>query len=308
MHLAIIGNLNLDIKTAPIAGAEQLLDDGETSVEEIYESIGGGGALTALAAAKLGADVSLCAAVGNDSLGIRVQTVLERAGIRHRLVHVGAPTGKSIALNLENGHRHFVSSLPSAALLEVMDIDVAGLCDLKCDHLYRADIWFAPRMLDHGNFEILQAARERGIETSIDINWDPHWADGREDSEVCDRIAAVQKLLPLADYVHGNERELGFFAEREDVRTTAAWFFENGAKHLIVHRGRHGSMAISSAGHLVEAAPIKVERPVHFAGAGDVFTAAFLSCDIADLSVKLACANRAAADHCAGVVEFFPRF
>ena len=306
LAIAIVGNVNLDIKTAPIAAGESLLGDGETSVEEIYESIGGGGALTAVAAARMGSAVTFCGAIGDDPLGQRLQSVLQKHGVQPRLITKPAATGKSIALNLANVHRHFLSCLPSAALLEAADVNLDALSGDGCNHLYRADIWFAPRMLAEGNHQILQATRLQGIKNSIDINWDPYWSAGREDSTVKQRIETVRRLLALVDYVHGNQRELCFFAGCDDLPSAAIWFVSHGAAHLIVHRGSEGSVAISSDGSVIESAPVKVDRPVHLAGAGDVFTAAFLSSDAPDLPTKLAAANRAAADHCSGRVDYFP--
>ena len=301
--IAIVGNINLDIKTAPIAAGDSLLRDGETSVEEIYESIGGGGALTAVATARMGATVSFCGAIGDDLLGQRFRSTLQKHGVQPELITKPAATGKSIALNLANGHRHFLSCLPSAALLEAGDVNLTALCGTGCNHLYRADIWFAPRMLAEGNYQILQAARVRGIKNSIDINWDPYWSAGREDSTVKQRIDGVRRLLPLVDYVHGNQRELCLFAGCDDLPAAVKWFFAQGASHLIIHRGSEGSMAISSDGKWIESPPVRLDRFVQSGGAGDVFTAAFLSCDAPDLPTKLAAANRAAADHSSGRVD-----
>ena len=64
-----IGNVNLAVKTGPIPADPRLFRDGETSVGEIYEAIGGGGANCALAIAQMKGRVHLCAAVGEDALG-----------------------------------------------------------------------------------------------------------------------------------------------------------------------------------------------------------------------------------------------
>ncbi|HYV28337.1 MAG TPA: hypothetical protein VFA77_12440, partial [Candidatus Eisenbacteria bacterium] len=51
--LCIVGNINRDIKTSPLRAGEHLFNDGETSVASIAETIGGGGANSACAAAAL---------------------------------------------------------------------------------------------------------------------------------------------------------------------------------------------------------------------------------------------------------------
>ena len=75
--LAIVGSICRDVKIGAILPGQHLLEDGETPTDSIVETIGGGGANTALAAASLGADVRFCGKVGTDSLGERLQRALE---------------------------------------------------------------------------------------------------------------------------------------------------------------------------------------------------------------------------------------
>jgi len=305
--VAIVGNINLDVKTGPLAADPRLFRDGETSVGEIYETVGGGGANTAVAAAGLGAKVVFCGAVGRDTLGQRLQAYLTTSGITPRLAFKQAATGRSIALNWEQHQRHFVSCLPSSALLEADDIDLDALAAAGCAHFYRADIWFAPLMLQEGNLRLLRGARRLGMHTSIDINWDPHWHAGRDDARVAERIGCVKRLLPDVTYAHGNERELRFFSGTGSLDDAVRWFFDQGAQTLIVHLGPGGSAAYAqeSAPIRVPAAP--VARIVSEAGTGDVFTAAFLQRDNMDLCRRLTECNAIAAKHLSGETCFLSR-
>ena len=47
--LCVVGNVNRDVKSSPLAPRENLFSDGETSVDSITETIGGGGANSACA-------------------------------------------------------------------------------------------------------------------------------------------------------------------------------------------------------------------------------------------------------------------
>lgn len=306
--IAVVGNINLDIKTGPIPSDPRLFRDGETSVAEIYEAVGGGGAIAAVAAASMGGKVLFCGAVGADALGERLRAFLAGCGVTPRLAVKQAATGRSIALNWDRHQRHFVSCLPSASLLDAGDVDVTALADAGCRHLYRADLWFAPRMLAEGNLRLLAEARRLGMQTSIDVNWDPHWHAGRDDPQVQQRIAAVTRLLPEATYAHGNERELRFFSAAASLDDAAKWFFARGAQTLIVHLGPGGSAALSAGGTAVHAPAAPVDRVVSEAGTGDVFTAAFLTRrDDMDLPRRLAECNAVAAAHLSGNGRFLPR-
>src|SRR4030095_6717925 len=145
-RLCIVGNINRDVKTAPIADGEYLFKDGETSLHSIYETIGGGGANSAATAAALGASCDFVGQVGDDDLGRRLQQTLERAGvICHLHRAAGVTTGTTVNLVYESGHRHFLSCHPNNYSLRFENLDLAALS--KAHHLYRADLWFSEAML-----------------------------------------------------------------------------------------------------------------------------------------------------------------
>src|SRR5579862_8635199 len=98
-RLCVAGNLNRDLRTAPVRPGAHWFQDGETSVPFIMETTGGGGANTACAAAALGARVAFLGKVGADALGLRLEEALRRQGIDPRLKHDPAvATGTSINL------------------------------------------------------------------------------------------------------------------------------------------------------------------------------------------------------------------
>ena len=303
--IAVVGNINIDIRTSVIPASPQMFRDGETSVGEIDETAGGGGANTAIAAGLLGGHVHFCARVGRDAAGAALRRHLERIGILSHLVEARSPTGRSIALTWDNHSRHFISSLPSCAELAEEDVDVEALARAGCRHLYRADIWFAPKMLDGGNLALLSRARAAGMETSIDLNWDPQW-NGNEDRAVAKRIAAVMELLPHVSWAHGNERELCRFTGAADVQSAARLLLDRGAGGVIIHRGERGSAAITRAGEHVEAAAQRVAAIVNEIGTGDVFTAAFLLLADLPLVQRLNCCNEIAAQHVDGTLQLMP--
>lgn len=173
-RLAIVGSICRDVKIAAIDAGPHLLEDGETPTAGIVETIGGGAANSALAAASLGAHVRLGGKVGDDPLGQRLERALVRRGVTS-LLHrdPNLATGSSVVLSYRNGRRHFVSCQPNNYSLALGDIDQEMLTDAR--HLLRADVWFSEPMLAGGNALLLQAARARGVATSLDINWDPYW-------------------------------------------------------------------------------------------------------------------------------------
>jgi sugar/nucleoside kinase (ribokinase family) len=267
--LCVVGNLNRDVKVQGVPAAPGLFRDGETSVPGIVETIGGGGANSACAAAALGARVRLVAKVGADALGERLRRALESHGVRTHLTRdLGCATGTTVALGFATGQRHFLSCLPNNAALTFEDLDLAALDG--CGHLLRADVWFSEAMLEGGNRRLLAEARRRGLTTSLDINFDPRWSTGPA-AAVVRRKQLLRQVLSWVDLVHGNARELCEFTDRPDLETALPRLADWGVRTVVVHLGAQGAGCFSD-GHWVLEPPDLAEAPVHSTGTGDVLS------------------------------------
>src|ERR1019366_5270148 len=76
--LCVAGNLNRDVQVRQVPGSPGVPRDGETGVSAIVETVGGGGANSACAAAALGARVRFVGKTGADALGERLRQALEQ--------------------------------------------------------------------------------------------------------------------------------------------------------------------------------------------------------------------------------------
>jgi sugar/nucleoside kinase (ribokinase family) len=302
-----VGNVNLDIKTSAIAGGEGVLEDGETSVEEIYESLGGGAANTAVAAAQLGAEAHLCACVGADELGARIEAALRVFGVVPHLARKPVATGRSINLNWANGQRHFVSSLANNRALEPADIHLETLAASGCGSLLRADVWFSEAMLAGGNRRLLERARAAGMTTYLDINWDPEWSAAGDPARSAERCARLAEALPWVDCAHGNERELGRFTGCAEIQVSCRWLVERGCGEVVVHRGERGAASFTAREGWLEVPAVPVARMVAATGCGDVFAAAHMLLPEGARKERLREAARVAAEHLSGARVLIPR-
>jgi sugar/nucleoside kinase (ribokinase family) len=305
-RLCVVGNVNRDLRTAPIPPGDYLFHDGETSATFVRETVGGGGANSALAAAGLGADVRLAGKVGEDPLGYRLEAVLAAHDVRPFLSRDEEhPTGTSINLVFETGRRHFVSCLPSSAALAFGDVDPAAL--EGAEHLLRADVWFSEPMLFGGNKELFRAAHAAGLDVSLDVNWDPAW--GRADEAVVARRKdAVRAVLPGVDLVHGNVRELCAFAGAESLDAALSRITGWGAGAVVVHMGAEGA-GFYRDGRLVREPCVPAARVVNSTGTGDVLSVCMMLLhrrqDVGT-EAKLRLANRIVSEYVAGVRSFVP--
>jgi 2-dehydro-3-deoxygluconokinase len=267
--LCVVGNINRDVKTAPLRADAALFSDGETSVASITETVGGGGANSAFAAATLGARVSFAGKVGADALGERLERMLKRHGIAAHLAKDTAhPSGTSIALAFSSGQRHFVSCLPANEALGFTDLDLRAL--EGCAHLLRADVWFSGAMLHGGNAQLFQKARDAGIAVSLDLNWDPQWGRAHT-AQIAARKQAVRDVLPFVNLAHGNVRELAEFADAPDLDTALKRIAGWGAEAVVVHLGAKGAGYFADGGLVVEP-PAPVQQQVNTTGTGDVLS------------------------------------
>lgn len=310
-RLCAVGSICRDVKTAPLAAGEHLFRDGETPTEFIIESVGGGAANSAMAAARLGADVRFAGKVGDDSLGTRLEQALQRHGVKTFLRRDPAVrTGSSVALSFTNGCRHFLSSQPNNYSLAFADLDLAMLDG--ADHLLRGDVWFSEPMLEGGNARLLLAARDRGLATSLDLNWDPLW--GSADAvRIAARKESVRQLLPLVDLVHGNVRELNLFADSDELLTTLQRLTSWGARAVVLHLGADGAGYFAgghlAAGQLIVEPCAPVKQFVHTTGTGDLLSvcvALLHAKQEIPIAQKLRFANRIVAEFIEGKLDLLP--
>jgi sugar/nucleoside kinase (ribokinase family) len=305
-RLCVVGNINRDLRTAPLSTGDYLFQDGETSTPFIRETLGGGAANSALAAAGLGADVRLVGKIGEDRTGYHLEAVLAAHNVRPFLVRDDEhPTGTSINLVFDNGHRHFVSSLPGSATLAYEDVDPAAL--EGCEHLLRADVWFSEPMLFGGNEKLFRAAREAGVAVSLDLNWDPAWRRG-DAQTIARRKEAVRAVLPLVDCVHGNSTELNQFAGTGSIDAALSRITAWGASAVAVHLGTEGA-GYYYEGRLVREPCVPAPSVVNSTGTGDVLSVCMMLLhhrQEVPVAEKLRLANRIVSEYMAGQRSFVP--
>jgi sugar/nucleoside kinase (ribokinase family) len=282
--VCIVGNINRDVKVQNVPVSAGLFEDGESSVPPITETIGGGGANSACAAAALGASVRFVGKVGSDALGQRLKQAMEGHGVQTHLARdPHAATGTTVALGLADGHRHFLSCLPNNETLCFEDLDLGALDG--CAHLLRADVWFSRPMLEDGNLRLFSEARRRGIATSLDLNFDPCWSSGNK-AEIAKRKQLLRETLGAVGLAHGNVRELCEFTDSPDLATALKRLTDWGVKAAVVHLGARGA-GYWVDGKLAIEPPSPARTTVNSTGTGDVLSICMILLHArSDLSVQ----------------------
>ncbi len=273
------GGINMDIV---VQTARQPLP-GETIIgTDLHYIPGGKGSNQAVAASRLGGDVSFIGKVGSDSFGLRLKKFLDSEKLCTDGVSIaeGSPTGIALVVVDKSSENSIVAIPGSNAELSATDI---------------ARIEMNPGVIAISQFEIPFDTIEVFFEQA-------RLSDGITILNPSPAKKCPSKLLSLADYMILDETELAFFADLTDVSEEIEEIFAHAKairafpdQTIIVTLGAKGVVCstndelIQIPGHAVEAADTT--------GAGDCFVGAIATALSSKQELKSAIefANAAAA-------------
>ncbi|MHB0999562.1 MAG: ribokinase [Armatimonadota bacterium] len=250
----VVGSSNTDM----IINVPALPLPGQTVPGKDFKTLPGGkGANQAVAAARLGADVTFIAALGDDSFGTESLNRLRDEGIRtdYIVTKPGAHSGVALIFVDDSGENVIAVSLGANQLLSPDDIlpakDVftnVGIVILQLEIPMETVISTA------------KLAKEAGC--TVLLNPAPMPADGLPD-----------ELLQLTDILVPNKGELlSMVPGAETIEYAAADVLNCGPKTLVVTLGGSGAMMLAQDECFYVPA-IEVSA-IDTVGAGDCFTAA----------------------------------
>lgn len=265
-RICVVGSINMDLVTTTKSMPEQ----GETVMGEAFAIYPGGkGANQAVAAAKLGAEVTMIGAVGEDAFGSNLLSHFENEGIYTNGIKKCAQQSTGIATIIlsEQDNRIIVAA---GANTEVTPEWVES----NKQELLKCDLVLLQFEIPMGTIQyVTRLAFENGI--PVVINPAPFQEFPKE-------------LLEKATYFTPNEIELLSMNQMEN--------FDKVSDKMIVTKGSQGAQFVNESGDLqnVSAFRVNVEDTT---GAGDTFNGA-LAAELArgaELEEAAYFANAAAA-------------
>jgi ribokinase len=289
LRVVVIGGLNMDL----IVQVQRLPRPGETVAgDSLLRAPGGKGANQAVAAARMGADVTMVGRVGSDSFGRELKRSLRDDGVVTRWVRVSSERSTGAALIEVDERAQNSIAVASGANQEVLPEDLPRRA------IRSADVVAAALEVPLGTIEeAFRLARLSGVRTVLN-------------AAPAQPVPAA--LLQLTDVVICNEHELGVLlgrVVRSGEEAAAARALRGFADQLIVVTlGERGALAVL-ADRTVEQSAFAV-RSIDSTGAGDAFVAGFVCgrwwADGLSAALQLGCAAGALATTIAGAQPAMP--
>jgi sugar/nucleoside kinase (ribokinase family) len=256
------GNLTEDILVWPV---DELVVNTTVWVKDIVTSIGGNGANTSFAAAKLGARVRLAGLVGDDEAGAHVIAQLKAAGVDTTFVCRGAlATPVTVVIVRSDAGRSFLHRPGASCNAFASPLEFSADLVSGCSHFHLANPFAVPLMRPQAGATI-ERARAAGLTTSLDTGWDSRgeW------------MGVIGPCLPRLDLLFLNEEESAKLSGFESACDGARFFHDRGTATVVVKLGARGCL-VSYRGSQFEEPAFAIE-PVDTTGAGDSFAGAFLA-------------------------------
>lgn len=249
VQIAVVGSINMDLVTV----ASRFADPGETLIGERFLTVAGGkGANQAVAAARLGAKVSMIGAVGADLFGDQLWQGLQSEGIDLSHVQRLADTATGTAsISVAEGENRIVI--------------VAGAnARVAPEHVLAAEATLATADAILVQMEIplatVEATLRLGRKLGVPVILNPAPAQ-----------ALPREWLELASHITPNQHELAILIDapaEQDFRTV----LEQQSLPLVMTRGGEGVWF--RTGDQIRHQPAFQVEVVDTTGAGDTFNAA----------------------------------
>ncbi len=260
MDVIVIGELNVDlilnnIDSFPEMGKEKL-------AHKMDLVLGSSSAIFASNLSSLGAKVGFIGKIGNDIFGNLVKESLKSKNVQIELLKIDdkLKTGATIVLNFDED-RAMVTHTGAMEHLTIDDINPDDLA--KSKHLHVSSVFLQPG-IKNNIVEIFRMAKEKGLTTSLDPQWDP--------AEKWD--LDLENLLSFVDVFIPNEEEIKHLTGKQNVND-AIDMLNGFANTIVVKMGSKGSVSWHKGQLNMEPAFLN-KNVVDAIGAGDSFDAGFI--------------------------------
>ena len=256
----VVGELNVDlilnsIDSFPEMGKEKL-------AKNMTLTLGSSSAIFASNLSALGAKVAFVGKIGDDAFGNLVKESLsaKKVNTDYLIISDKWNTGATIVLNYAED-RAMVTYLGAMEHLTINDMSEEAISSAR--HLHFSSYFLQPG-IQKDIAVLFKMAKEKGLTTSLDIQWDPNekWNFN------------YQEVLPFVDVFLPNEQEALLLTNEKEI-DSAIKKLTLFTKHVVVKLGSKGSIVATNGKSKFKPSFLN-ENVVDAIGAGDSFNAGFI--------------------------------
>lgn len=259
-HILVVGSLNMDL----VVQMPAIPRPGETLLGGRFATFPGGkGANQAVAAARLGARVTMVGRVGGDAFGEQMLNIVRGEGIGTRFIGVDPQNATGVALITVDAQGQNTIAVASGANFTLTSEEVRS----AWEQISQVDLLVMPLETPMETIETAaQIAKERGARVILNP------------APACD---LDQDLLQKIDVLIPNESETERLTGRkiqsiEDARSAGAALLRQGVGSVVLTLGEKGALIVEGDparpdSQLISAFPVQV---VDTTAAGDSFVGA----------------------------------
>lgn len=269
-HVLVAGELNIDLildklDQFPVIGKEIM------AAEMIY-TLGSSSAIFASNLSTLGVSVNYCGCIGNDSFGDKIIKDLAAKNVNTSNIIRSKTSGTGITVAFNFNQNRAMVTYPGA-MNELKQNDISDDMLMQAQHLHVSSVFLQPA-LKPGLIDLFKRAKDFGLTTSLDPQWDP------AEKWDCD----WKNLLPLVDVFLPNIEELKNITQKTNLNDAVAAIKDN-ANILVVKNSTEGA-TVFYKDEITEQPAFINHDFADAIGAGDSFNAGFISRFIQKKSLK----------------------
>ncbi len=256
----VIGELNVDlilntIDSFPEMGKEKI-------ARQMTLTLGSSSAIFASNLSTLGAKTAFAGKIGSDAFGILVIESLQAKKVNTDFIITSSKlnTGATIVLNYSED-RAMVTYPGAMEDLTADDLDESVIKSAR--HLHFSS-YFLQSGIQAGLLHLFKTAKENGLTTSLDMQWDPaeKWNFN------------YKEILPFVDVFLPNEQEALLLTQETELENALKKLTCDGSL-VVVKLGSKGSIAASGEKRVFKESFFN-NNVVDAIGAGDSFNAGFI--------------------------------
>lgn len=264
-----VGELNVDLILNQLAGYPTI--GKEILAHNMTLTLGSSAAIFACNLSTLGTKVVFLGKLGNDDFAERIISDLQAKNVDTAPVirTKAANTGISVALNYHED-RAMVTYPGAMEELKEKEIDDEALA--QAIHLHVSSV-FLQKKLKPGIVSLFKRAKQKGLTTSLDPQWDP--------AEIWD--LDLPALLPYVDIFLPNTEEFKAITRQNDI-PSGMEKIKAYANVVVIKKGKEGAWAWNE-GTVIHQPSFVNEAVIDCIGAGDSFNAGFIRQYIQDKDI-----------------------